>query len=166
MQVLSYSGSWALDIDRKFMTPCVRIPRRQGRSRREGPHLRPGPACSRPARVGGEHRSGHTTHHGDVWLADAHPEAAWAAIRTNDTYLQANFWKVAEPRADSHRKNKHGSVAVAHKIHIPAYHIMVATPGEVYRDHGADYVARHHKLEPRREITLSPNSPSSSTTSA
>ena len=97
---------------------------------------------------GGKRRSGKTTP-GDVWLADALTEAAWAALRTKDTYLQAKFWRVAGPRADSHRKNK-AAVAVAHKMLIAAYHIM-ATPDEVYRDLGGDYFAKHDNPERRRD---------------
>jgi transposase len=97
---------------------------------------------------GGKHRSG-KTNPGDVWLAAALTEAAWAAIRTKDSYLQAKFWRVAGPRADSHRKNK-AAVAVAHKILIAAYHIM-ATPGEVYRDLGGDYFASRDNPDRRRD---------------
>jgi transposase len=88
-----------------------------------------------------------------VWLADALTEAAWAAIRTKDTYLQAKFWRVAGPRADSHRKAK-AAVAVAHKILIAAYYIM-ATPGETYRDLGPDHIANRDDPERRRDRLVS-----------
>jgi transposase len=104
--------------------------------------------CPGHNQSGGKRRSGKTTP-GDVWLADALTEAAWAALRTTDTYLQAKFWRVAGPRADSHRKNK-AAVAVAHKMLIAAYHIM-ATPDEVYRDLGGDYFAKHDNPERRRD---------------
>lgn len=53
---------------------------------------------------GGKRKSGRTNP-GDVWLADALTEAAWGAVRTKDTYLQAKFWRVvAGPRADGKRK--------------------------------------------------------------
>lgn len=94
---------------------------------------------------GGKRKSGHTTH-GDVWLADALTEAAWGAVRTKDTYLQAKFWRVAGPRADGKRKKK-AAIAVAHKILIAAYYIM-ATDGETYRDLGADHIA--HRDDPAR----------------
>jgi transposase len=97
---------------------------------------------------GGKRRSGRTNP-GDVWLADALTEAAWSAIRTKDSYLQAKFWRVAGPRADGHRKKK-AAVAVAHKILIAAYHIM-ATPGEVHRDLGGDYFATRDNPERRRD---------------
>jgi transposase len=97
---------------------------------------------------GGKRKSGRTTH-GDVWLADALTEAAWAAIRTKDTYLQAKFWRVAGPSADSHRKAK-AAIAVAHKILIAAYYIM-ATDGETYRDLGPDHIANRDDPERRRD---------------
>jgi transposase len=97
---------------------------------------------------GGKRKSGRTTH-GDVWLADALTEAAWAAIRTKDSYLQAKFWRVAGPRADSHRKAK-AAIAVAHKILIAAYYIM-ATEGETYRDLGPDHIANRDDPERRRD---------------
>lgn len=97
---------------------------------------------------GGKRRSGRTTP-GDLWLADALTEAAWAAIRTKDSYLQAKFWRVAGPRADSHRKAK-AAVAVAHKILIAAYYIM-ATDGQVYRELGAEHLVSRDNPERRRD---------------
>lgn len=97
---------------------------------------------------GGKRRSGRTRH-GDVWLADALTEAAWAAIRTKDTYLQAKFWRVAGPRADGHAKSK-AAIAVAHKILIAAYHIMAA-PGVVYQELGGDYFASRDNPDRRRD---------------
>lgn len=97
---------------------------------------------------GGKRLSGRTTH-GNEWLADALTEAAWAAVRTKDTYLQAKFWRVAGPRADGNRKKK-AAVAVAHKILIAAYHIM-AIDGETYRDLGADHLAARDNPDRRRD---------------
>jgi transposase len=97
---------------------------------------------------GGKRRSGRTNP-GDVWLADALTEAAWAAIRTKDTYLQAKFWRVAGPRADAHRKNK-AAVAVAHKLLIAAYYIM-ASNDAIYRELGADHFTRRDDPARRRD---------------
>ena len=44
--------------------------------------------------TGGKRRSGKTTK-GDVWLGDILTECAWAAARTRDTYLSAQFWRLA-----------------------------------------------------------------------
>lgn len=97
---------------------------------------------------GGKRRSGRTTH-GNVWLADALVDAAWAAARANDTYLQTKFWQVAGPRATAGDKKK-AAVAVGHKILIAAYHIM-AIPGEVYRELGAEYLTRRDDPQRRRD---------------
>jgi transposase len=63
---------------------------------------------------GGKRRSGRTRP-GDVWLADALTEAAWAAARSNDTYLAAKFRRVAGSKRDDQRR-KNTAVAVAHKL--------------------------------------------------
>jgi transposase len=97
---------------------------------------------------GGKRKSGRTTN-GDVWLADPLTEAAWAATRTTDSYLQAKLWRVAGRRPDSHRKAK-AAVAVAHKTLIAAYYIM-ATDGETYRELGADHIADPDDPDRRRD---------------
>lgn len=114
---------------------------------------------------GGKRRSGRTRP-GDVWLADALTEAAWAAARTNGTYLAAKFRRIAGPRRDDKRRKK-AAVAVAHKLLVMAYAIM-ATPGETYRELGGDWFDKHDHPERRKarliaqfhklgyEVTLSP----------
>jgi transposase len=44
--------------------------------------------------TGGKRGSGKTTK-GDVWLIDILTQCAWAAARTRDTYLSAQFWRLA-----------------------------------------------------------------------
>ncbi len=68
--------------------------------------------------------------HGDIWLADALAEAAWAAAPSKDTYLSARFWRIAVAGADGRRKKK-AAVAVAHKILIIPYYLM-STEGALY----------------------------------
>ncbi len=53
----------------------------------------------------GKRRSGRTRP-GDVWLADALTEAAWAVARTCDTYLAARFRRIAGRKADDKRKKR------------------------------------------------------------
>lgn len=96
---------------------------------------------------GGKRRSGRTRH-GDVWLADALVEAAWAAARSKDTYLAAKFRRVAGPGRDQQRRKK-AAVAVAHKLLVIAYAIM-ATPGETYRELGGDHFAKRDDPERRK----------------
>jgi len=88
---------------------------------------------------GGKRRSGRTRH-GDVWLADALTEAAWAASHTNDTYLAARFRRLAGPRANGRSKKK-AAVALAHKILVIAYHLM-ANDDETYKELGSDWFAK------------------------
>jgi transposase len=95
----------------------------------------------------GKRRSGRTRH-GDVWLRDMLTEAAWAAARTNDTYLAVKYRRVAGPRPDGKRK-KRAAIAVAHKILIAAYYIM-STPDCVYSDLGPDWFADRESPERRR----------------
>lgn len=99
---------------------------------------------------GGKRKSGRTRH-GDQWLADALVQAAWAAARSTDTYLAAKFRRVAGPKRDEQRRKK-AVVAVAHKLLVIAYAIM-ATPGETYRELGADHFTKHDNPE-RRKIRL------------
>ena len=96
---------------------------------------------------GGKRRSGRTRH-GNPWLAEALVEAAWSAARSHDTYLAAKFRRVAGPKRDDLRRKK-AAVAVAHKLLVIAYALM-STPGEVYRELGADHFAKHDNPERRK----------------
>lgn len=106
--------------------------------------------CPGQNESGGKRKSGRTRH-GDQWLADALVQAAWAAARSTDTYLAAKFRRVAGPKRDEQRRKK-AVVAVAHKLLVIAYAIM-ATPGETYRELGADHFTKHDNPE-RRKIRL------------
>lgn len=76
---------------------------------------------------------------GDKWIRGALLEAAWAAQRTR-TYLGSKFWKLAGKGG-----KKKAAVAIAHKILIIAYYILLT--GEPYRELGKDY------LEQRRPVS-------------
>lgn len=88
----------------------------------------------------GKRHSGRTRP-GDVWLTDALTQAAWAASRTKDTYLRAQFWQLARRIG----KNK-AAVAVAHSLLVIAYHII--DRGVDHHDLGGDYFAR--RVHPQR----------------
>lgn len=103
--------------------------------------------CPGQNESGGKRKSGRTRH-GDQWLADALVQAAWAAARSTDTYLAAKFRRVAGPKRDEQRRKK-AVVAVAHKLLVIAYAIM-ATPGETYRELGADHFTKHDNPERRK----------------
>ena len=81
--------------------------------------------------TGGKRRSGKTTH-GNVWLADILNQCAWAAARTRDTYLSAQFWRLARRIG-----KKKAAVAVGHSILVICWHLL--TNNCDYNDLGGDY---------------------------
>jgi transposase len=87
----------------------------------------------------GRRRSGRTRK-GSKWLDWALEEAALAATRTNDVYLQAQYQRL-RPR----RGHKKALGAVKHSIIVACWH-MLAT-GELYNDLGGDYF---QKRDPQR----------------
>jgi transposase len=82
----------------------------------------------------GKRRSG-KTRKGSKWLRANLTEAAKAASRTKDTYLQAQYQRLRARRG--HAK---ATTAVAHSILVAAWHML--TTGELYVDPGGDYFAR------------------------
>jgi transposase len=88
----------------------------------------------------GKRRSGHTRK-GSKWLNDALKDAAMSAIRTNDSYLQAQYQRL-RPRVG------HGRAlgAVKHSIICACWHML--STGELYRDLGGDYFRRR---DPERQ---------------
>jgi transposase len=93
----------------------------------------------------GKRRSGRTRK-GSKWLDDALKDAAMAAIRTNDSYLQAQYQRL-RPRIG------HGRAlgAVKHSIICACWHML--TTGELYRDLGGDYFrTRDPERQTRRLI--------------
>ena len=88
----------------------------------------------------GKRRSGRRRK-GSKWLAIALEEAALAATRTKDSYLQAQYQRL-RPRIG------HGRAlgAVQHSILVAYWHMF--TNGETYRDLGGDYFARR---DPERQ---------------
>jgi transposase len=84
--------------------------------------------------TGGKRRSG-TTRKGDVWLAGVLVECAWAAARTRNTYLSAQFWRLARRIG-----KKKAAVAVGHSMLVIAWHLLARDCD--YEDLGGDYFAR------------------------
>jgi transposase len=79
----------------------------------------------------GKHRSG-KTRKGDRSLGVALNQAAHAAARTKNTYLAAQYHRLA-----ARRGKKKAIVAVAHSILVIAYHLI--SRKEDYRELGGDY---------------------------
>ena len=83
---------------------------------------------------GGKRKSG-KTRKGSVWLRRALCEAAWAASRTRNTYLSAQYRRIAAKRGQ-----KRASLAVAHTILVIAYHLLKNKVR--YHELGGDYFDR------------------------
>lgn len=86
----------------------------------------------------GKQKSGRTRH-GNRWLKQAFAQAAWAASRANDTYLQAHFRRLA-----GRRGVRKAVIGVAHSQFIRCV-ALTASPGEQYQDLGGDYFDRRNE---------------------
>jgi transposase len=87
----------------------------------------------------GKRRSGRTRK-GNQWLRSALVQMAWAASRTKDTYLSAQF-----ARLSVRRGRKRALIAVSHSMLVIIYHVLTRrTP---YQDLGANYL---DQLAPER----------------
>lgn len=93
--------------------------------------------------TGGKRRSGKTTK-GDKWLIDILVECAWAAAHSRDTYLGAQFWRLARRIG-----KKKAAVAVAHSILVICWHLL--TDNCDYDDLGGDYFTRRADPDRRRD---------------
>ncbi len=103
------------------------------------------------------------TRKGNRWLRRALAEAAWAASRVKNSYLTAQFRRLAAKRG-----RKRALVAVGHSLLVIIYHLLKYDVE--YHDLGPNYFDR---LEPERlrrylvkrlqrlgyEVTLSPKNP-------
>ncbi len=85
------------------------------------------------------------TRNGSRWLNEALKQAALAATRTKNTYLQALYQRL-RPRIG------HGRAigAVKHSILAAIWHML--STGETYRDLGGDYFARRHPQRATRRL--------------
>ena len=88
----------------------------------------------------GKRRSGRSRH-GSKWLDQALKEAAMAAVRSKDSYLQAQYQRL-RPRIGHSR----ALGAVKHSIIVACWHML--TTGELYHDLGGDYF---HRRDPERQ---------------
>ena len=92
----------------------------------------------------GKRRSGRTRN-GSKWLDTALKDAATAAIRANDTYLQALYRR---KRAQIGHGRAIG--AVKHSMLCACWHML--TNGELYADLGGDYFARRDPERTTRRL--------------
>ena len=84
--------------------------------------------------TGGKRHSGKTTK-GNVWLADILTQCSWSAAHTRDTYLSAQFWRLARRIG-----KKKAAVAVGHSILVICWHLLADDAD--YDDLGGDYFVR------------------------
>lgn len=105
-------------------------------------------ACVCPGnRISANKRRSGRTRRGQKWLRPALVQAAWAASRSKDTYLAAQFHRLR-----TRRGAKRAAVAVAHSIITIVYHLL-ADPEAVYQDLGGDYfLKRNEEAVKRRAI--------------
>jgi transposase len=81
--------------------------------------------------TGGKRRSGKPTK-GNRWLADVLTECAWAAAHSRDTYLAAQFWRLARRIG-----KKKAAGAVGHSILVIAWHLLAGDCD--YHELGGDF---------------------------
>jgi transposase len=93
--------------------------------------------------TGGKRRSG-KTNKGNRWLGEILVECAWAAARSRDTYLSAQFWRLARRIG-----KKKAAVAVGHSILIVAWHLL--TNSCDYADLGGDYFVKRDADRARQQ---------------
>lgn len=93
--------------------------------------------------TGGKRRSGHTTK-GNVWLGEVLNQCAWSASRSRDTYLSAQFWRLARRIG-----KKKAAMAVGHSILVICWHLI--TNDTDYQDLGGDYFTRRNNPDRHRD---------------
>ena len=78
------------------------------------------------------------TRKGSPWLRSTLVEAAWGASHTKDTYLHAQYRRLA-----ARRGRKKAIFALGHSILVSAYHVL--THHVPYADLGGDYFDHRHR---------------------
>jgi transposase len=101
--------------------------------------LCPGNNESAGKRLSGKARNG------SVWLRRSLCQAAWAAWHSKNTYLSAQFRRLA-----ARKGKKRAIVAVGHTILVILFHMLKNQ--QPYRDLGADYFDRHNSEQLKRSL--------------
>jgi transposase len=96
--------------------------------------------------TGGKRKSG-TTGGGNRWLRETLVECAWAASRQHDSYLAAQFWRLARRIG-----KKKAALAVGHSILVIAWHLL--HNNSTYSELGADWFVRRIDNNTRRRDRL------------
>jgi transposase len=90
--------------------------------------------CPGNNRTGGKRRSGRPTK-GNRWLGEVLIECAWAAARSRDSYLAAQYWRLARRIG-----KKKAAMAVGHSILVIAWYLLANDCD--YQDLGGDFFVR------------------------
>lgn len=90
----------------------------------------------------GKRKSG-KTRKGSPWLRATLVESARAAARTKETYLSERYRRLAARRGD-----KKAIIAICHEILTVSWHMLQT--GELYREHGADFLRQRDRDRSRR----------------
>jgi transposase len=93
----------------------------------------------------GKHRSG-KIRKGSPWLRTALVEAAHGAARTRNTYLGAQYRRLA-----TRRGKKKALVAIAHSLLVIVYHVL--TNKEPYLDLGSNYFGERDRLRVEKRLS-------------
>jgi len=102
-------------------------------------------ACMCPGNhISANKRTSGKTRKGQKWLRTALSEAAWAASRTKDTYLSAQFHRLRTKRGA-----KRAAIAVGHSILTIVYHLL-KDPEATFEDLGGDYFIKRSKGDQER----------------
>lgn len=92
----------------------------------------------------GKRRSG-KTRKGSPWLRELLVEAAHATGHTKDTYLGAQYRRLA-----GRKGRKRAAVAVGHSILVIAYHVLLLQ--QPYQELGVDYFERRNRQAQERRL--------------
>ncbi len=92
----------------------------------------------------GKRKSGHTTK-GNQYVRVAMVQAAWAASHTKNSYLSAQYHKLARRMS-----KKKALVAVAHTILVIVYYVMKRR--ESYKELGGDYFEKQQVEQRSRRL--------------
>jgi transposase len=93
---------------------------------------------------GGKRRSGKTTK-GSVYLREALVQAAWAASHTKQTYLAAQYRRLAKRLG-----KKKALVAVGHSLLVMIYHVLARQMS--YQELGGDYFDKQNVEAQRQRL--------------
>jgi len=100
--------------------------------------------CPRNDESAGKRRS-NRLRKGAPWLKTMLVQCAWAAVRTKDSYLQAQFYRIKARRGP-----KKAIVAVAASILTAIYHML--KDGTMYKDLGRDHFDRRSTDRQKRRL--------------